>query len=104
MGRMYGHRCHRLHLVSPTPRQTLFGAAVAIFYFPSCSADLDPTHRTLADRTHGFATRRRPRGLVATSVAISRSSISSIPSRFVDDLDAGARSRRIGRLARQVEG
>jgi 4-hydroxy-4-methyl-2-oxoglutarate aldolase len=49
MGRMHRHRCHILDLVSPTPRRTLFGQAVTISYFPSCSADLDPTHCTLAN-------------------------------------------------------
>jgi len=37
------------HLVSPTPRADLFGQAVRFSYFASCSADLDPTHCTLAN-------------------------------------------------------
>jgi 4-hydroxy-4-methyl-2-oxoglutarate aldolase len=49
MGRMHRHRCHILDLVSPTPGRTLFGQAVTISYFPSCSADLDPTDCTLAN-------------------------------------------------------
>jgi 4-hydroxy-4-methyl-2-oxoglutarate aldolase len=40
MGRMHRHRFP--DLVSPTPGRTLFGQAVTISYFPSCSADLDP--------------------------------------------------------------
>jgi regulator of RNase E activity RraA len=49
MGRMHRHRCHILDLVSPTPGRTLFGQAVTISYFPSCSADLDPRRYTLAN-------------------------------------------------------
>ena len=42
MGRLHRHRCHLLDLVSPTPGRLLFGPAVTISYFPSCSAGLDP--------------------------------------------------------------
>jgi 4-hydroxy-4-methyl-2-oxoglutarate aldolase len=42
MGRLHRHRCHILDLVSPTPGRVLFGPAVTISYFPSCSAGLDP--------------------------------------------------------------
>jgi 4-hydroxy-4-methyl-2-oxoglutarate aldolase len=42
MGRLHKHRCHILDLVSPTPGRMLFGPAVTISYFPSCSATLDP--------------------------------------------------------------
>ncbi|HEY6671990.1 MAG TPA: RraA family protein [Solirubrobacterales bacterium] len=42
MGRLHRHRCHILDLVSPTPGRVLFGPAVTISYFPSCSAVLDP--------------------------------------------------------------
>jgi 4-hydroxy-4-methyl-2-oxoglutarate aldolase len=42
MGRVHRHRCHLLDLVSPTPGRVLFGPAVTISYFPSCSASLDP--------------------------------------------------------------
>ena len=42
MGRVHRHRCHILDLVSPTPGRVLFGPAVTISYFPSCSASLDP--------------------------------------------------------------
>jgi regulator of RNase E activity RraA len=49
MGRMHRHRCHILGLVSPTPEQTLFGRAVTISYFPSCSAALDPEHYNFAN-------------------------------------------------------
>ena len=42
MGRLHRHRCHILDLVSPTPGRVLFGPAVTISYFPTCSAGLDP--------------------------------------------------------------
>jgi 4-hydroxy-4-methyl-2-oxoglutarate aldolase len=47
MGRLHRHRCHLLDLVSPTPGRVLFGPAVTISYFPSCSAALDPNHFNL---------------------------------------------------------
>ena len=49
MGRLHRHRCHILDLVSPTPGRVLFGPAVTISYFPSCSASLDPEHYNLAN-------------------------------------------------------
>ena len=49
MGRMHRHRSHILDLVSPTPERILFGPAVTISYFPSCSAALDPEHYNLAN-------------------------------------------------------
>jgi 4-hydroxy-4-methyl-2-oxoglutarate aldolase len=49
LGRMHRHRCHILDLVSPTPERILFGPAVTISYFPSCSAALDPEHCNFAD-------------------------------------------------------
>src|SRR5688572_18608603 len=48
MGRLHRHRCHILDLVSPTPGRILFGPAVTISYFPSCSAALDPKRYNLA--------------------------------------------------------
>lgn len=42
MGRLHRHRCHLLDLVTPTPGRRLFGPAVTISYFPTCSAALDP--------------------------------------------------------------
>lgn len=42
MGRRHRHRCHILDLVTPTPGRRLFGPAVTISYFPTCSAALDP--------------------------------------------------------------
>ena len=42
MGRLHRHRCHILDLVSPTQGRVLFGPAVTISFFPSCSAALDP--------------------------------------------------------------
>jgi 4-hydroxy-4-methyl-2-oxoglutarate aldolase len=47
MGRLHRHRCHILDLVSPTPGRVLFGPAVTISYFPSCSAWLDPERYNL---------------------------------------------------------
>jgi 4-hydroxy-4-methyl-2-oxoglutarate aldolase len=47
MGRLHRHRCHILDLVSPTPGRVLFGPAVTISYFPSCSAGLDPDRYNL---------------------------------------------------------
>lgn len=49
MGRLHRHRCHLLDLVSPTPGRVLFGPAVTISYFPSCSAMLDPERYNLAN-------------------------------------------------------
>lgn len=49
MGRLHRHRCHILDLVSPTPGRILFGPAVTISYFPSCSAGLDPKRYNLAN-------------------------------------------------------
>jgi 4-hydroxy-4-methyl-2-oxoglutarate aldolase len=49
MGRLHRHRCHLLDLVSPTPERVLFGPAVTISYFPSCSAGLDPERYNLAN-------------------------------------------------------
>ncbi len=49
MGRLHRHRCHILDLVSPTPGRVLFGPAVTISYFPSCSASLDPGRYNLAN-------------------------------------------------------
>ena len=49
MGRLHRHRCHMLDLVTPTPGRVLFGAAVTISYFPSCSASLDPERYNLAN-------------------------------------------------------
>ena len=52
MGRLHRHRCHILDLVSPTPGRILFGPAVTISYFPSCSASLDPDRYNLANLFH----------------------------------------------------
>jgi 4-hydroxy-4-methyl-2-oxoglutarate aldolase len=49
MGHLHRHRCHMLDLVSPTPGRILFGPAVTISYFPSCSAALDPERYNLAN-------------------------------------------------------
>ena len=49
MGRLHRHRCHILDLVSPTPGRVLFGPAVTISYFPTCSAGLDPERYNLAN-------------------------------------------------------
>src|SRR5919106_4868924 len=47
LGRLHRHRCYILNLVSPTPGRVLFGPAVTISYFPSCSAMLDPERYNL---------------------------------------------------------
>jgi len=52
MGRLHRHRCHILDLVSPTPGRVLFGPAVTISYFPSCSAALDPERYNLGNLFH----------------------------------------------------
>jgi regulator of RNase E activity RraA len=52
MGRMHRHRCHILDLISPTPGRVLFGPAVTVSYFPSCSAALDPDRYNLANLFH----------------------------------------------------
>jgi 4-hydroxy-4-methyl-2-oxoglutarate aldolase len=52
MGRLHRHRCHLLDLVSPTPGRILFGPAVTISYFPSCSAGLDPERYNLGNLFH----------------------------------------------------
>ena len=49
MGRLHRHRCHILDLVSPTPGRVLFGPAVTISYFPSCSAARDPARYNFAN-------------------------------------------------------
>ena len=49
MGRLHRHRCHLLDLVTPTPGRVLFGPAVTVSYFPSCSAALDPERFNLAN-------------------------------------------------------
>ena len=49
MGRRHRHRCHMLDLISPTPGRKLFGPAVTISYFPTCSAALDPERYNFAN-------------------------------------------------------
>jgi 4-hydroxy-4-methyl-2-oxoglutarate aldolase len=49
MGRLHRHRCHILDLVSPTPGRVLFGPAVTVSYFPTCSAALDPEVHNLGN-------------------------------------------------------
>jgi 4-hydroxy-4-methyl-2-oxoglutarate aldolase len=49
VGRLHRHRCHLLDLVSPTPGRVLFGPAVTISYFPTCTAGLDPKRYNLAN-------------------------------------------------------
>lgn len=48
MGRFHRHRCHLLDLATPTPGRVLFGPAVTISYFPSCSMALDPQRYNFA--------------------------------------------------------
>jgi 4-hydroxy-4-methyl-2-oxoglutarate aldolase len=63
MGRFHRHRCHLLDLISPTPGRVLFGPAVTISYFPSCSAALDPARYNLANLFHD-AVGQDPQGKV----------------------------------------
>jgi 4-hydroxy-4-methyl-2-oxoglutarate aldolase len=49
MGRLHRHRCHLLDLLSPTPGRVLFGPAVTVSYFPTCSAALDSERFNLAN-------------------------------------------------------
>jgi regulator of RNase E activity RraA len=49
VGRLHRHRCCLLDLVSPTPGRVLFGPAVTISYFPTCTASLDPDRYNLAN-------------------------------------------------------
>jgi 4-hydroxy-4-methyl-2-oxoglutarate aldolase len=63
MGRLHRHRCHILDLVSPTPGRVLFGPAVTISYFPTCSAALDPERYNLANLFYE-AVRDDPEGKV----------------------------------------
>jgi 4-hydroxy-4-methyl-2-oxoglutarate aldolase len=49
MGRLHRHRCYILDLISPTPGRVLFGPAVTISYFPTCSALLDPERYNLGN-------------------------------------------------------
>lgn len=48
VGRLHRHRAYLLDLVTPTPGRVLFGPAVTISYFPSCSAALDPERYNFA--------------------------------------------------------
>jgi 4-hydroxy-4-methyl-2-oxoglutarate aldolase len=52
MGRLHRHRCHILDLVSPTPGRVLFGPAVTISYFPTCTAGMDPERFNLGNLFH----------------------------------------------------
>jgi 4-hydroxy-4-methyl-2-oxoglutarate aldolase len=49
LGRLHRHRCYILDLVTPTPGRVLFGPAVTISYFPSCSVALDPKQYNLGN-------------------------------------------------------
>jgi regulator of RNase E activity RraA len=46
LGRRHRHRAHLRDLTSPTPGQILFGQAITISYFPSCSTGVDPATHT----------------------------------------------------------
>ncbi len=52
MGRLHRHRCHVLDLATPTPGRRLFGPAVTISYFPTCSAALDPSRYSFGNLFH----------------------------------------------------
>jgi regulator of RNase E activity RraA len=46
LGRIHRHRAHIHDLVTPTPGRVLFGPAVTISFFPSCSVMMDPETHT----------------------------------------------------------
>jgi regulator of RNase E activity RraA len=46
LGRRHRHRAHLRVLTSPTPGRILFGQAITISYFPSCSTGVDPATHT----------------------------------------------------------
>lgn len=46
LGRRHRHRAHLRDLTSPTPGRILFGQAITISYFPSCSTGVDPATHT----------------------------------------------------------
>ncbi|TDE14222.1 RraA family protein [Jiangella asiatica] len=46
LGRRHRHRAHLRNLTSPTPGRNLFGQAITISYFPSCSTCLAPATHT----------------------------------------------------------
>ncbi|TDC51711.1 RraA family protein [Actinomadura sp. KC345] len=46
LGRRHRHRAHLRDLTSPTPGRILFGQAITISYFPSCSTIADPATHT----------------------------------------------------------
>lgn len=46
LGRRHRHRAHLRDLTSPTPGRILFGQAITISYFPSCSTSVDPATHT----------------------------------------------------------
>ena len=81
MGRLHRHRCHILDLVSPTPGRVLFGPAVTISYFPSCSAGLDPErynlqnlfYEAVGDHPEGKVMVLASNGYTAVSMGVARS-------------------------------
>jgi regulator of RNase E activity RraA len=75
MGRLHRHRCHILDLVSPTPGRLLFGPAVTISYFPTCSAALDPNQFNFARLFHE-AVHDEPEGKVLVLASNGHSDIS----------------------------
>lgn len=84
MGRLHRHRCHILDLVTPTPGRVLFGQAVTISYFPTCSAGLDPErfnfgslfHQAVGDEPSGkvlvLASNGHPETSLAGGTKLSR--------------------------------
>lgn len=49
LGRRHRHRAHLRDLTSPTPGRILFGQAITISYFPSCSTSVDPGTHTFGE-------------------------------------------------------
>ena len=52
LGRLHQHRAHILDLVSPTPHRKLFGRAVTISFFPTCTALLNQDEFTFGQLFH----------------------------------------------------
>lgn len=63
MGRRHRHLCHLVDLVCPTPGRILFGPAVTISYFPTCSALMNPERYSFSNLFYK-AVGQRPQGKV----------------------------------------
>jgi 4-hydroxy-4-methyl-2-oxoglutarate aldolase len=76
LGRRHRHRAHLRDLTSPTPGRILFGQAITISYFPSCSAVVDPgTHTFGALFDHAIGTGGGDKVLVLASNGYTETSV-----------------------------